>query len=196
MSLQQIQFELHAPKNQTNSFGGYKYRSCEDILTALKPLLSEFEYNLIISDEIIDVGGRVYVKATCRLFDGLAEIATSCGCAREQLSKKGMDESQITGAASSYARKYALNGMFLIDDTKDADTNEQAKDLAKPRVPHDQHLADSIKSIEKAESYEKARIIGVPVYQHFKDLNQPDNAEKIQQLMANLKDKFDSEAAQ
>jgi len=122
-----IQGELKAPKSQENKFGGYKYRSCEDILEAVKPLLKKEKVTLTISDDIIEVGGRVYVKATATLSDGEDTISTSA-FAREAEMKKGMDDSQITGSASSYARKYALNGLFAIDDTKDADaTNTHGK---------------------------------------------------------------------
>lgn len=122
-----IQGELKAPKSQENKFGGYKYRSCEDILEAVKPLLKKEKVTLTISDDIVEVGGRVYVKATATLSDGEETISTSA-FAREAETKKGMDDSQITGSASSYARKYALNGLFAIDDTKDADaTNTHGK---------------------------------------------------------------------
>lgn len=122
-----IQAEIKAPKGQYNSYGGYKYRSCEDILEAVKPLLKKEKVTLTISDDIIEVGGRVYVKATATLSDGEDTISTSA-FAREAEAKKGMDDSQITGSASSYARKYALNGLFAIDDTKDADaTNTHGK---------------------------------------------------------------------
>lgn len=118
--LNRIQQALKVPKGQMNSFGGYKYRSCEDILEAVKPLL--LECTLTINDEIVLVGDRYYVKATATLFDNDQLLSFVSAYAREPQLKKGMDESQITGMASSYARKYALNGMFLIDDTKDADT--------------------------------------------------------------------------
>ncbi len=122
--LQQIQSELKAPKGQRNNFGNYQYRSAEDILEAVKPLLQNHEVSLIISDDIVGVEGRVYVQATATLWlddKDCEPLARSTGFAREAETKKGMDESQITGAASSYARKYALNGLFAIDDTKDAD---------------------------------------------------------------------------
>lgn len=127
--LQGIQSELKAPKGQTNKFGGYKYRSCEDILTALKPLLSKWSCTLAISDDIVEVGGRVYVKATATLASSENDYSINVsGFAREAETKKGMDDAQITGSASSYARKYALNGLFAIDDTKDADaTNTHGK---------------------------------------------------------------------
>ena len=127
--LNKIQQELKAPKGQTNTFGKYKYRSCEDILEAVKPLLGEA--TLIINDEIVMLGDRFYVKATATLKLG-EETATSTAYAREALEKKGMDTSQITGATSSYARKYALNGLFLIDDTKDADTADNSG-ISKPK---------------------------------------------------------------
>lgn len=128
-----VQAALKAPKGQFNKFGGYKYRSCEDILEAVKPLLLEQGLQLTITDEPVEVGGRIYIKATATVTDG-SETATVSGYAREAETKKGMDESQITGTASSYARKYALNGLFLIDDTKDADAaNDHQKPKAAPR---------------------------------------------------------------
>ena len=125
-----VQSELKAPKGQFNSFGKYHYRSCEDILEALKPLLKKHGLLLIITDHVTEVGGRVYVKATAIVRDGDQQVACEA-YARESETKKGMDDSQITGTASSYARKYALNGLFLIDDTKDADTmdNSEAKTI-------------------------------------------------------------------
>lgn len=122
--LSEIQRRLKAPKSNFNSFGKYNYRSCEDILEAVKPLLGDC--TLYLSDEVVEIGGRVYVKATATFADGQTETKVSA-FAREPDSKKGMDDSQVTGTASSYARKYALNGLFLIDDTKDADTDEYAK---------------------------------------------------------------------
>ena len=136
--LQGIQTELKAPKGQTNKFGGYRYRSCEDILTALKPLLAQYTCTLAISDDMVEVGGRVYVMATATLASTSCEgddaVSTS-GFAREAETKKGMDDAQITGSASSYARKYALNGLFAIDDTKDPDaTNDHGKSAPKKQV--------------------------------------------------------------
>jgi len=121
--LKQIQAELKVPKDQFNSFGKYKYRSCEDILEAVKPYLKTAGCALTLSDDVVSIGERVYVKATATLFDDNKEIKVTA-FAREEETKKGMDSSQITGTASSYARKYALNGLFCIDDTKDADTDE------------------------------------------------------------------------
>jgi len=120
--LQEIQSSLKAPKGQTNKFGGYQYRSCEDILTALKPLLEKQGCCLVINDQIVEVAGRVYVLAIASLRDNDSDEAVSATAyAREAETKKGMDEAQITGSASSYARKYALNGLFAIDDSKDPD---------------------------------------------------------------------------
>ena len=122
-TLTDIQRELKVPKSRKNSFGGYNYRSLEDILEAVKPLLTKYNATLRIWDDMQEVGSRVYVVAHASLSDG-TETWQAQGFAREAESKKGMDDSQITGTASSYARKYALNGLFLIDDTKDADTDE------------------------------------------------------------------------
>ena len=118
--LNEIQTTLNAPKNLHNKFGGYNYRSCESILEALKPKLAQHKATLVITDDMVEVGGRVYVKATVTL-TAKDQSWQATAFARESETKKGMDESQITGAASSYARKYALNGLFAIDDTKDAD---------------------------------------------------------------------------
>lgn len=123
--LSEIQNELKAPKSNRNTFGNYNYRSAEDILEAVKPLCKKHKTTLKLSDEIIMLGNRFYVKATATLYDQENSVATETSAyARESEEKKGMDGSQITGTASSYARKYALNGLFNIDDTKDADTDE------------------------------------------------------------------------
>lgn len=117
-----IQSELKAPKTQVNRFGGYKYRKAEDILEAVKPLLAKQKCTLIITDDIVMVGNRIYVKATATIKNEKGEFEETTGWAREEETKKGMDGSQITGASSSYARKYALNGLFAIDDNADSDT--------------------------------------------------------------------------
>lgn len=126
-----IQSRLKAPKNQYNDFGKYKYRSCEDILEGLKPLLAEYKLVQTIKDDVELIGDRYYIRATVTVTDGENSIVTSA-YAREPLDKKGMDSSQITGTASSYARKYALNGMWNIDDTKDSDSNEYKQQEKKP----------------------------------------------------------------
>lgn len=130
-----IQSELKAPKSQHNSYGNYDYRSCEDILGAVKPLLNKFSCTLTISDDVVMVGERIYIKAVATITNskGVSEVTTAF--AREEESKKGMDASQITGSASSYARKYALNGLFAIDDTKDADTLNTSDAFTKGAAP-------------------------------------------------------------
>lgn len=122
----EIQQELKAPKNQYNSFGKYNYRNCEDILEAVKPLLAKSGLCMTIQDDLVNIGERYYVKATVTVSKDKESISVSA-FARESEDRKGMDDSQVTGATSSYARKYALNGMFLIDDTKDADTTDNRK---------------------------------------------------------------------
>ena len=123
--LAEIQHELKAPKGQYNSFGKYKYRSCEDILEAVKPICYKHKTTLVLTDDVVAVGDRIYIMAHAILYDFEGgESVCNSAYARESLEKKGMDDSQITGTASSYARKYALNGLFNIDDTKDADTDE------------------------------------------------------------------------
>lgn len=119
-----IQKDLKAHKGQWNDFGKYNYRSCEDIIEAVKPLLFDKGLHLKITDEMVNLGDRYYIKATAQVKEGEKVVEESTGYAREALTKKGMDESQITGAASSYARKYALNGLFAIDDAKDADSQD------------------------------------------------------------------------
>lgn len=122
-----IQSELKAPKSQFNKFGGYKYRKAEDILEAVKPLLAKQKCTLIITDDVVLIGNRIYVKATATIKNEKGECETTNGWAREEESKKGMDGSQITGASSSYARKYALNGLFAIDDNADSDTTNDGQ---------------------------------------------------------------------
>ena len=144
-----VQTQLKAPKNCYNSFGKYKYRNCEDILEAVKPLLQKEGLLLTISDTIVGVGDRIYIQAECVLTDGAGNSQSVKAFAREPLDKKGMDASQVTGAASSYARKYALNGLFLIDDTKDADSDIPAvkKDIEPPAIDIDNPTADQLKTL-------------------------------------------------
>ena len=157
--LMNIQNELKAPKGQRNSFGNYNYRSCEDILEAVKPLLSKHQAALTISDSIELIGTRFYVKATAKLVDVVdGTMIENTAYAREEDSKKGMDAAQVTGAASSYARKYCLNGLFAIDDTKDADTNEyheqQKKQEAKPAKQAEKPAQTSVNQYVKIENNE------------------------------------------
>lgn len=130
-ALMAVQAELKAPKNQRNNFGKYNYRSCEDIVEAVKPLMKVNGLFLTMSDDIVQIGDRYYVKATVSVTDIVTgESVQTSALAREAAQKKGMDESQVTGTASSYARKYALNGLFAIDDNRDADTDEYARQNA------------------------------------------------------------------
>lgn len=155
--LQAVQAELKAPKGQYNSFGKYKYRSCEDITEAVKPLLAKYGATLTMSDEVELIGDRYYIKATAT-FTSIEGAVTATAFAREPETKKGMDDSQITGTASSYARKYALNGLFAIDDTKDADTDEYTKrtktraDKAPDKAPME--APEPIREVSR-ESWEK-----------------------------------------
>lgn len=129
-----IQSELKAPKSQFNKFGGYKYRKAEDILEAVKPLLAKQKCTLIITDDVVLIGNRIYVKATATIKNEKGECETTTGWAREEETKKGMDGSQITGASSSYARKYALNGLFAIDDNADSDTTNDGQHQAAQQI--------------------------------------------------------------
>lgn len=143
-----IQSELKAPKSQFNKFGGYKYRKAEDILEAVKPLLNKQKCTLTITDDIVMVGNRIYVKATATIKNEKGECETTTGWAREEESKKGMDGSQITGASSSYARKYALNGLFAIDDNQDSDAanevqHQEAQQQTQTQQPAAQQPATS-----------------------------------------------------
>lgn len=131
-NLAAIQSALKAPKSQFNSFGGYHYRNAEDILEAVKPLLAQQGCVLTCTDEIVLIGERYYVKATATICNKEGQIVQTCAYAREEESKKGMDGSQVTGASSSYARKYALNGLFCIDDTKDSDTTNTGDQKPQP----------------------------------------------------------------
>ena len=157
--LNKIQKELKAPKNQYNAFGKYKYRSCEDILEAVKPLLNNA--TLIINDEMVVIGERYYIKATATLTEADKSISATA-YAREPEEKKGMDSAQITGATSSYARKYALNGLFLIDDTKDSDpTNNGTSEKNVNNVYKAKQEAEKIKTLpELRKFYAKNKGLG------------------------------------
>lgn len=138
-----MQSELKAPKTQVNNFGGYKYRKAEDILEAVKPLLAKQKCTLTITDDIVMVGNRIYVKATATIKNEKGEVETSTGWAREEESKKGMDASQITGASSSYARKYALNGLLAIDDNADSDTTNNGQQQTQTQQPVPQQSSNA-----------------------------------------------------
>lgn len=145
--LLQIQSELKAPKGQFNAYGKYKYRSCEDILEAVKPILKKNNCTLLLSDSLIYVGERYYIKATATLVNAEGKSVSTEAYAREEETKKGMDASQITGASSSYARKYALNGLLCIDDNKDSDTTNTGDNA--PAAPAKASKEDSAE-VEKA----------------------------------------------
>lgn len=158
-----IQSELKAPKSQFNKFGGYKYRKAEDILEAVKPLLKRQKCTLTITDDIVMVGNRIYVKATATIKNENGECETTTGWAREEETKKGMDGSQITGASSSYARKYALNGLFAIDDNADSDTTNDGQHQEAQQQTQAQHPT--------AQAAQAVQQPATPQY-HTNDLNE------------------------
>lgn len=158
-----IQSELKAPKSQFNKFGGYKYRKAEDILEAVKPLLNKQKCTLTITDDIVMVGNRIYVKATATIKNEKGECETTTGWAREEETKKGMDGSQITGASSSYARKYALNGLFAIDDNADSDTANNGQHQEAQQQTQAQHPT--------AQAAQAVQQPATPQY-HTNDLNE------------------------
>ena len=145
--LNEIQAKLKAPKGQYNKFGGYAYRSCEDIVESAKKVLAEYNLALIISDEVVELGGRFYVKATASIVDQTTVQWSATAYAREQEEQKGMNSAQITGSTSSYARKYALNGLFAIDDTKDADTMAPQDNEPPPKL-QSKDYSDSVNAIK------------------------------------------------
>lgn len=167
--LQAIQQELKVPKAQYNSFGGYKYRSCEDILRAVKPLLAKHDAVLLLSDEVVSLDGRWYVKATAKFFDEATSenpIIVN-GFAREEETKKGMDGSQITGASSSYSRKYCLNGLFNLDDVKDSDsTNTHSGDGGAAKTSTRFDFGEARKAMKEIGTVEELRTYwaSVPKY--------------------------------
>lgn len=178
-----IQRDLKAPKNMYNSFGKYNYRNCEGILEAVKPLLAREGCTLKLSDKVVNVGDRYYIEATATISDGNAtESAT--GLAREDENKKGMDGAQITGSASSYARKYALNGLFLIDDTKDADADEY-------RVQNTPEKVEMATSAQKKMLIDLCKEKGVDVNEILKEVGCTDKmtAEQHGKALQILKDK-------
>ena len=158
-----IQSELKAPKSQFNKFGGYKYRKAEDILEAVKSLLNKQKCTLTITDDIVMVGNRIYVKATATIKNEKGECETTTGWAREEETKKGMDGSQITGASSSYARKYALNGLFAIDDNADSDTANNGQHQEAQQQTQAQHPT--------AQAAQAVQQPATPQY-HTNDLNE------------------------
>ena len=201
--LSNVQTELKAPKRQFNAFGKYKYRNCEDILESVKPLLAKNKLTMIISDEIEHIGERFYIKATIELFDvETGETIITSKLAREEETKKGMDASQLTGSTSSYATKYALNGLFLIDDTKDADTtnnhgNDQKNENKDTNKSNKQQQKKETKKItidtylEAIRRYEKEYQTEIKDYLVDKALMEIEdlNFEQAKELAIRIKDK-------
>jgi ribosomal protein L9 len=188
-AMQVVQRELKAPKGQTNSFGGYKYRSCEDIVEAVKPLLNEQGLILTMSDDIVQVGDRIYVKATCRVIDvANGDNIETSALARESAQKKGMDDSQITGTASSYARKYALNGLFAIDDTKDADTDEYTKrqQAAQKSEQERKNAMHALNTAIKTVGVQNAEVSAIAGVKFGKTSTREMTTEEINRLAENL----------
>lgn len=197
--LMRIQTEIKAPKNLYNNFGKYYYRNAEGICEAVKPYLEKEKCALTLKDEIVEVGGRIYVKAIATLLDCESnEEFETASYARESLEKKGMDDSQITGTASSYARKYALNGLFLLDDTKDADTDEykqqiEADQKKTEEVKKSKPTAAHIKTIgllAEKKGYSEANICNLYGKNKFADLT----FEEWNEACAKLNKKPDKEA--
>ena len=180
LKLVEVQNKLKAPKNQFNKFGNYAYRNCEDILEALKPILLEVKAVVNISDEVVLVGERYYIKATVKFIDAeTGEIVEASAMAREEENKKGMDSSQLTGSTSSYARKYALNGLFAIDDTKDSDTtNTHGKEDSKSNVITltDKQL-NRMYAIAKVGGYDKVKVDRLINQKYSKKANEMTKAE-------------------
>lgn len=159
--LSAIQSELKAPKSQYNSFGKYNYRNCEDILEAVKPLCAKYKAVSVMGDEVIQIGERYYIKSTARLIDLESDgVVENTAYAREEAEKKGMDGSQVTGASSSYARKYALNGLFAIDDTKDSDTTNNGQ-KAPREATSAAKKAQAVAKVEEFKRLTKSELVQV-----------------------------------
>lgn len=154
-----IQRDLRCKKSRENKFGGYKYRSCEDIMEAVKPLLAKNECTLIVGDEVVAVGSRVYIKSTASLRNKEGDLVEVSAYAREEETKKGMDVAQITGAASSYARKYALNGLFCIDDGQDPDAMDNREMGGKKRNGKGTEEEQLMQHIQNASSVSDLQIL-------------------------------------
>lgn len=180
-----IQQKLKAPKGQYNSFGKYNYRNCEDILEAVKPLLSESGLALILNDDVISIDGRFYIKAVANLYDEDGKIiATTSAIAREEETKKGMDGSQVTGASSSYARKYALNGLFAIDDTKDSDSTNNGKE------PTNKKPSAKTEPVEKEQETQTDELAELDIYEGLKTMADTKRAfAYFQEQLPNVSDK-------
>lgn len=179
VTLSKVQSELKAPKGQYNKFGNFNYRSCEDIIEAVKPILAKYSLILNINDEVVLIGDRFYIKATAKITDGLDEVSATA-YAREPNEQKGMNESQITGSTSSYARKYALNGLLAIDDNKDADTNEYQAQVRKPDTNISKELKKEMNDLN----------MNISMIASYLGKNENEvTVEEIQQLIAKTKEK-------
>ena len=182
--LMKIQQTLKAPKNQRNNFGGYNYRNCEDILEAVKPLLAENNLILNLEDDIVVIGERYYIKSTVTLFDTDGKlIKETHAFAREEENKKGMDASQITGACSSYARKYALNGLFCIDDGKDADSRKPENTTVSNKTANDMEILKKINNFTEINLLKEFYNVNKELVKDKKLLNQKVN-ERVRQIKA------------
>ena len=189
--LMNIQQKLKAPKGQYNDYGKYYYRSCEDILEAVKPHLEEEKVILLVTDNILEVSGRFYVEATAKLVDiESGETICNTAYAREEETKKGMDASQITGSCSSYARKYAMNGLFLIDDNRDADTRDNTEKKADPK-PEDKISEGEVSSLIKKCEKEKISVAKVCELYKVKSLTNltPKQYSNIQKFWEKVKER-------
>jgi hypothetical protein len=184
-----IQAELKVPKDEYNNFGGYKFRNLEGIEEKVKPLLKKYELILTFCDDLVEIGGRVYIKATATLTDGQTAFEVSA-FAREAVAKKGMDEAQITGSASSYARKYAAAGLFLIDDTKDADSQDNTKHVVSdtPKTQLNSALAGAKKQLnDMFDNYGYDNTMKKTVFiNKVLDKKTVDTVDEADQLMAEL----------
>jgi hypothetical protein len=183
-----IQSELKAPKGQFNGFGKYKYRSLEDIMEAVKPLLADNGCYVTVSDDVQVVADRIYVKATATITNAKGVTVSTTAFAREPLDKKGMDASQITGMASSYARKYAMNGLFAIDDTKDADHETNHNDYQKP-APKKQAPQKPAMPLDQAQAILETATNAQELMQAWKQIG-ADNQKQLTKLKDELKAKF------
>lgn len=184
-----IQSELKAPKSNYNGFGKFRYRSCEDILEAVKPLLAREKCMLTMTDEVVAITDKVYIKATATIIDLDNKVHCSTSAyARESENKKGMDESQMTGTASSYARKYALNGLFLIDDTKDVDTNEfqQTKQKAEQKSKKKTETGKEEWRVKVLKLAKEKGITAIDLAKKYK-LNNSTSAERFKEINEELK---------
>lgn len=170
--LLKVQSELKAPKNQYNSFSSYYYRSCEDIQEGLKPILKDVNAVLVIGDEMVAIGDRHYIKATAKFIDCESEsFIENAAYAREELTKKGMDTAQITGSTSSYARKYALNGMFCIDDVKDADSQKPKAENETPKKSVEEYRCESCNTLFNAFEWKEKKYTAKDAYEISKKKN-------------------------